>query len=59
MELIVTFRSCQDLCEWSELYKMPYLQIGNYNKKGYILRKDKIYLSIRTNCKYKGLYFKG
>lgn len=58
MELIVTFRSCQDLCEWSELYKMPYLQIGNYNKKGYILRKDKIYLSIRTNCKYKGLYFK-
>lgn len=58
MELIVTFRSCQDLCEWSETHKMPYLQIGNCNRKGYILRKDKIYLSIRTNYKYKGLYFK-
>ena len=58
MELIVTFRSCQDLCEWSETHKMPCLQIGSCNRKGYILRKDKIYLSIRTNCKYKGLYFK-
>lgn len=58
MKLIVTFRSCQDLCEWSENNKMPFLQIGNCNRKGHLLRKDKIYLSIRTNYKYKGLYFK-
>ena len=58
MELVATFRSCQDLCEWSESHKMPFLHIGNCNRKGHILRKDKIYLSIRTNCKYKGLYFK-
>ena len=58
MELIVTFRSCQDLCEWSEAHEMPFLQIGNCNRKGHILRKDKIYLSIRKNYRYKGLYFK-
>lgn len=58
MELIVTFRSCQDLCEWSETNIMPFLLIGNCNRKGGILRKDKIYLSIRTDSMYKGLYFK-
>lgn len=58
MELIVTFRSCQDLCEWSESNVMPFLSIGPRNRKGAILRKDKIYLSIRTNSLYKGLYFK-
>ena len=57
-ELIVTFRSCIDLCEWSEHNKLPNMVIGNKNKKGYILRRDKIYLSIRTGTCYKGLYFK-
>ena len=42
MELIVTFRSCQDLCEWSESNVMPFLSIGPRNRKGAILRKDKI-----------------
>lgn len=60
MELIVTFRSCSDLCEWSEDPNniMPFLKISSNNLKGGILRRDKIYLSIRTNKSYKGLYFK-
>jgi group I intron endonuclease len=56
--LIVTFRSVTDLTEWSENNILPGLIISNCNKKGGILRKDKIYLSIRQDSKYKGLYFK-
>jgi len=37
---------------------MPFLNISTKNKKRGLLRKDKIYLSIRTNKPYKGLYFK-
>ena len=55
--LIAIFRSCIDLCEWSEKNIMPGLIITPANKKGYILRKDKIYYAIRTNTPYKGLYF--
>ena len=60
LELIVIFRSCIDLCEWSENSDniMPFLNISTKNKKRGLLRKDKIYLSIRTNKPYKGLYFK-
>lgn len=58
MNLIVTFRSVTDLCEWSETNIIPHLVITGCNKKGGILRRDKIYLSIRTGNKYKGLYFK-
>ena len=58
MELIVTFRSCIDLCEWSENNIMPFLIISSKNKLGGVLRKDKIYLSIKTNKAYKGLFFK-
>lgn len=60
MELIVTFRSCIDLCEWSENLNnvMPFLKISSKNNKGGILRRDKIYSSIRTNKAYKGLFFK-
>lgn len=56
--LIVTFRSVSDLAEWSENNIIPGLIISNCNKKGGILRRDKIYLAIRQDSKYKGLYFK-
>lgn len=58
-ELICTFRSCIDLCEWSENLDnlMPNIIISNCNKKGGILRKDKIYKSICEKSLYKGLYF--
>lgn len=56
-DLIVTFQSCIDLCEWSEENRLPELVIGKANRKGHILRRDKIYLSIRTGKCYKGLYF--
>lgn len=58
MNLIVTFRSVTDLCEWSETNNMPFLRIDGRTKKGGLLRKDKIYYSIRENKAYKGLYFK-
>lgn len=58
MNLMVTFRSMIDLCEWSEKNTMPRLKIDGRNKKGGILRRDKINLSIRTEKPYKGLYFK-
>lgn len=53
-----TFRSVTDLCEWSETNMMPRLKMDGRNKKGGLLRKDKIYLSIRQDSPYKGLYFK-
>ena len=58
MELIATFRSVSDLAEWSEENAMPRLVITGCNKKGSILRKDKIHLSCRMETKYKGLYFR-
>lgn len=57
-ELIVTFRSITDLEEWSIINKMPHIVITSNNRKGFILRKDKIYHSIKTNIPYKGLLFK-
>lgn len=58
MTLMCTFRSVTDLCEWSETNTMPRLKMDGRNKKGGLLRKDKIYLSIRQDSPYKGLYFK-
>lgn len=58
MNLMVTFRSVTDLCEWSETNIMPRLKMDGRNKKGGLLRKDKIYLSIRKDSAYKGLFFK-
>jgi group I intron endonuclease len=58
--LIVIFRSCIDLCEWSENSNniIPTIIISTKNKKGTLLRNDKIHYSIRNNIPYKGLYFK-
>lgn len=47
MTLMCTFRSVTDLCEWSETNLMPRLRMDGRTKKGGLLRKDKIYLSIR------------
>lgn len=58
MTLMATFRSVTDLCEWSESNMMPRLKMDGRNKKGGLLRKDKVYLSIRKDTPYKGLYFK-
>lgn len=58
MNLVVIFRSVMDLAEWSETNIMPNLIITAQNKKGSVLRRDKINLSIRTGKTYKGLYFK-
>lgn len=58
MELIATFRSVSDLAEWSEVNMMPRLVISGCNKKGGILRPDKIHLACRKESKYKGLYFR-
>lgn len=58
MELIATFRSVIDLAEWSETNMMPRLVITGCNKKGGLLRSDKIHLACRKESKYKGLYFK-
>lgn len=58
MELIATFRSVTDLAEWSECNTMPRLVITGCNKKGAILRSDKIHLACRKESKYKGIYFK-
>lgn len=56
--LIVAFRSCIDLTEWSEHNRMPLMIITAQNRGGSILRKDKIYFSIRVGIPYKGLTFK-
>lgn len=58
MNLMVTFRSVADLCEWSEENIMPRLKIDGRTKKGGLLRPDKIHLSARKDTSYKGLYFK-
>lgn len=58
MTLMCTFRSVTDLCEWSETNMMPRLKMDGRNKKGGLLRKDKVYLSVRQDSPYKGLYFK-
>lgn len=58
MELMATFRSVTDLAEWSETNMMPRLIITGCNKKGGLLRSDKIHLACRKDSKYKGLYFK-
>jgi group I intron endonuclease len=58
LDLVAIFRSCVDLEEWSIGNKIPNMIFTSCNKKGSLLRKDKIYLSIRNNTPYKGLHFK-